>query len=62
MDAQTYPHGVLEEMEASLYKVEKAVEAGNLQPECGYPCQFQKGVLADSIKPHIESSLLKPTA
>ena len=62
MDAQTYPHGVLEDMEASPYKVEKPAEAGNIQQKCGYSCQLKKGVLADSIQPYIESSPLKPTA
>jgi len=62
MDAQTYPHGVLEEMEASPHKVEEPAEAGNLQRKCGYSCQLQKGVLADSFQPNIANSLLKPTA
>ena len=61
MDAQTYPHGVLE-MEASPHKVEKPAEAGNLQRRCGYSFQLQKGILADSSQPNIEHSPLKPTA
>ena len=55
-------HGVLEEMEASPYKMEKPVEDGKFQQKCGHSCQFQEGVLADSIQPYIENSPLKPTA
>ena len=62
MDAQTYPNGVLEEMEASPYKVEKPAEIGNFQRKCGHSSQLQKGILADSIQPHIANSPLKTTA
>ena len=59
MDAQTHPHGVLEEMEASPHQMEKPAEAGNIQQKCGYSCQLQKGILADSIQPNIANSPLK---
>ena len=62
MDAQTYPHGLLEEMEASPHKMEKPAKIGNLQRKCWYSCQFQKGILADSRQPYIANSPLKPTA
>ena len=62
MDAQTYPHGVLEEMEASPYKMEKPAEAGKFLQKCGDSCEFQERILADSRQPYIENSPLKPAA
>ena len=59
---QTYPHGVLEEVEKSPHKMEKPAEAGNLQQKCGYSCQFQEGILADSIQPYTANSPLKRKA
>lgn len=53
---------VLEEVEKSSHKMEKPAETGNLQQKCGHPCQFQKGVLADSIQPYTANSPLKPKA
>lgn len=62
MDAQTYPNGVLEEMEASPWKVEKPTKIGNFQRKCGHSSQLQKGILADSRQPNTTKSPLKPTA
>ena len=56
MDAQTYPNGVLEEMEASPHKMEKPAEIGNLQRKCGHSSQLQKGILADSRQPNTTNS------
>ena len=62
MDAQTYPHGVLEAVEKSPHKMEKPAEVGNILQKCGDSCEFQERILADSCQPYIENSPLKPAA
>ena len=52
MDAATYPHGVLEEVEAGQNEVQEPAEAGGERKERRYIGKFEKRLLANCQQPY----------